>query len=225
MPITYTNRLGKTYYLCVQQQEGQTHYFFSQKAEYERVRAMPKGYRIYEHDDGMVTLRKVRPGEQQPLVRCPHCKQEVKQNRLQAHIKKVHGRAQLHKKGYTEAATGKDMVKCYKCGRFFTKDELGPHIRTAHGRPVRIPREIRAPKNTSAVQQEQQRKQQEAAQRETEATRRRRLAIHIEPFECGWCYQPVYRVLQSNGYNRYYDDRDLVHKHRCMRPVHWRPDK
>ena len=167
----------------------------------------------------------MRPGEQQPLVRCPHCKQEVKQNRLQAHIKKVHGRDQLHKKGYTEAATGKDMVKCYKCGRFFTKDELGPHIRTAHGRPVRIPREIRAPKNTSAVQQEQQRKQQEAAQRETEATRRRRLAIHIEPFECGWCYEPVYRVLQSNGYNRYYDDRNLVYKHRCMRPVHWRPDK
>jgi hypothetical protein len=53
----------------------------------------------------------------------------------------------------------------------------------------------------------------------------RKSKLDPEPFECGWCYEPIWRILQSNGYYRYYDDKSLTRKHKCTRPVHWRPDK
>ena len=62
MPVTHTNRKGKTYYL----HEGVTprgnpKYYFSPKSEGRLAGRMPEGYEIYENPNAQVFLRKVRP--------------------------------------------------------------------------------------------------------------------------------------------------------------------
>jgi uncharacterized C2H2 Zn-finger protein/YHS domain-containing protein len=124
MPVKHTNRYGKTYYLCVQEVDGKTHYFFSWKTKYRRAAKMPKGYSIYEDEHGVVTLRRARQDKQEKSVPCPQCGQKVNQSRLQAHLRKAHGRTPARSKSYEETASGEYAVKCYKCGHMFAISEL-----------------------------------------------------------------------------------------------------
>jgi hypothetical protein len=63
MPLTYTNRKGKTYTLCQRRtQTGNVRYFFSPDPEGKTVvDHIPTGYEIRENVNGQVTLSKKRP--------------------------------------------------------------------------------------------------------------------------------------------------------------------
>jgi hypothetical protein len=65
MAISYTNRIGKTYYLLQgKTKTGKPRYFFSTKSsgKGEPVKQIPEGYEIYEHpQNAQVFLRKKRP--------------------------------------------------------------------------------------------------------------------------------------------------------------------
>jgi len=63
MPVTYTNRRGKTYYLHKgKTKTGKSKYHFSFKNKGELVDEVPDGYEIYEHPpNGQVLLRKKLP--------------------------------------------------------------------------------------------------------------------------------------------------------------------
>lgn len=59
MPITYTNRRGKTYYLHTgKTKTGKEKFFFSQKAGGELCTEAPEGFEVYENPDGLVVLRR-----------------------------------------------------------------------------------------------------------------------------------------------------------------------
>lgn len=45
--------------------------------------------------------------------------------------------------------------------------------------------------------------------------------LDVQPFDCGMCYQPIYRVLTHRGKERYYNDRELTERHRCTWPRDW----
>jgi hypothetical protein len=62
MPITYTNRMGKSYALRQSTtKKGNTRYYFSTKESGDPVETMPEGYEIYEHPNGQVFLRREQP--------------------------------------------------------------------------------------------------------------------------------------------------------------------
>jgi hypothetical protein len=62
MPIAYTNRKGQAYYLCQgMTKTGKQRYYFTTKAEDNRVERIPKGYAISESVNGIVSLVKERP--------------------------------------------------------------------------------------------------------------------------------------------------------------------
>lgn len=62
MPITYTNRKGRTYYLCQGvTKTGKPRYYFATMAEENRVERIPEGYVISESVNGVVSLAKERP--------------------------------------------------------------------------------------------------------------------------------------------------------------------
>ena len=63
MPITHTNRKGKTYTLCqTQTKKGDIRYFFTpDPAGKTLVDQIPAGYEIRENVNGQVTLGKARP--------------------------------------------------------------------------------------------------------------------------------------------------------------------
>ena len=62
MPITHTNRKGKTYYLHQgTTRTGKPNYFFALYDEGNLVDTIPPGYEIYENPNGQVFLRKIRP--------------------------------------------------------------------------------------------------------------------------------------------------------------------
>ena len=65
MTVQYTNRTGKTYYLCEgKTKTGKPRYFFSlqQNGKGDSVEHVPEGYEIYEHPgNAQVFLRKKRP--------------------------------------------------------------------------------------------------------------------------------------------------------------------
>ena len=62
MPITYTNRKGRTYYLCQGvTKTGKPRYYFTAKAEGNAVDKVPEGYMIQESVNGIVSLAKDRP--------------------------------------------------------------------------------------------------------------------------------------------------------------------
>jgi len=61
MPITYTNRKGRTYYLCQGvTKTGKPRYYFTTTAEENRVERIPEGYVISESVNGIVSLAKER---------------------------------------------------------------------------------------------------------------------------------------------------------------------
>jgi hypothetical protein len=62
LPVTYTNRKGRTYYLCQGvTKTGKPHCYFTQKPKGEVMKHIPEGYRISESVNGRVSLIKDRP--------------------------------------------------------------------------------------------------------------------------------------------------------------------
>jgi hypothetical protein len=61
MPVEYTNKKGKTYYLHQGMTKNQkVRFYFSRKTEGNLVDAMPDGYEVYENPNGGVYIRKAR---------------------------------------------------------------------------------------------------------------------------------------------------------------------
>ena len=61
-PLTYTNRKGRTYYLCQGvTKTGKPRYYFTQKPKDKVLEHIPEGYRISESVNGRVSLVKDRP--------------------------------------------------------------------------------------------------------------------------------------------------------------------
>ena len=62
MTISYTNRKGRTYYLCQgTTKTGKPRYYFSREPEGTPVEEMPAGYTIRESANAIVSLVKARP--------------------------------------------------------------------------------------------------------------------------------------------------------------------
>jgi len=62
MPVMYTNRKGKTYFLCKGTTKmGKHRYYFAGEQKGEPVEEIPEGYKISESVNGNVSLAKDRP--------------------------------------------------------------------------------------------------------------------------------------------------------------------
>jgi len=62
MPVTYTNRKGRTYFLCKgKTKTGKPRYYFARQPKGEPVEQIPAGYVIRESVNGVVSLAKDRP--------------------------------------------------------------------------------------------------------------------------------------------------------------------
>ncbi len=62
MPITYTNRKGKTYYLCkTTTKTGKSRYYCAREQKGEPLDEIPEGFEIGESVNGLVFVKKVRP--------------------------------------------------------------------------------------------------------------------------------------------------------------------
>jgi hypothetical protein len=62
MPVTYTNRKGKTYILCKgTTKTGKPRYYFSPDPKGEIMDHIPEGYEIRESVNGQVSLARTRP--------------------------------------------------------------------------------------------------------------------------------------------------------------------
>ena len=62
MTITYTNRKGRTYYLCQGvTKAGKPRYYFATEVKGDRVERIPEGYVISESVNGVVSLAKEHP--------------------------------------------------------------------------------------------------------------------------------------------------------------------
>jgi hypothetical protein len=62
MSVTYTNRKGRTYFLCKRiTKTGKPRYFFAREPKGETVEEIPIGYKISESVNGIVSLVKDRP--------------------------------------------------------------------------------------------------------------------------------------------------------------------
>ena len=62
MAVKYVNRKGQTYYLHQSRTKtGRPRYYFSMKKEGTLADTIPEGYEVYEHPNGQVFLRRVRP--------------------------------------------------------------------------------------------------------------------------------------------------------------------
>jgi hypothetical protein len=64
MQVTYTNRKGKTYYLCRgMTKTGKPRYYFAREPKGEVVEKIPKGYVIQESVNGIVSLARAREAQ------------------------------------------------------------------------------------------------------------------------------------------------------------------
>ena len=143
---------------------------------------------------------------------CERCGAPLREDQQAAHLELYHGQG-----------NPLDWEECLRCYQIIRKSALNEHIKKVHNDPPKESAASRA--NSNRLRNKDQQQKWEDQELERLAVRRREDAIQIEPFECGWCYQPIYQVLQKNGYNSYYDDRQLKYKHNCTRPAHWDPDK
>jgi hypothetical protein len=67
MPITYTNRKGRTYYLCQgSTKTGKPRYYFAREPKEDPVEEIPEGYEISESVNAVVSLVRVRPVQIRP---------------------------------------------------------------------------------------------------------------------------------------------------------------
>jgi hypothetical protein len=62
MPVSYTNRKGRTYFLCqTQSKSGKPRYYFAREPKEGVLEQIPTGYKISESVNGIVSLVKDRP--------------------------------------------------------------------------------------------------------------------------------------------------------------------
>lgn len=62
MPVTNTNRKGRTYFLCTgKTKTGKPRYFFAAEPKGPLVEKLPSGYQIQESVNGVVSLSKIQP--------------------------------------------------------------------------------------------------------------------------------------------------------------------
>ena len=62
MPISYTNRKNRTYYLCQgTTKKGRIRYYFAREPSEKCLEEVPAGYEIVESVNGVVSIRKLRP--------------------------------------------------------------------------------------------------------------------------------------------------------------------
>ena len=62
MQVQYTNRKGRTYYLCQGvTKKGKPRYYFAREPKGQAVEQVPEGYEIRESVNGVVSLAKKRP--------------------------------------------------------------------------------------------------------------------------------------------------------------------
>jgi hypothetical protein len=62
MPVTYTNRKGRTYFLCQgTTKTGKPRYYFTREPNATLAQSIPEGYEIRESVNGIVSLPKARP--------------------------------------------------------------------------------------------------------------------------------------------------------------------
>jgi hypothetical protein len=62
MPVTYTNRKGRKYFLCQGiTKSGKPRYYFSREQKGEPLERVPDGFEITESVNGVMSLSKVRP--------------------------------------------------------------------------------------------------------------------------------------------------------------------
>jgi hypothetical protein len=62
MSVTYTNRKGRTYYLCQGvTKRGKPRYYFSREPKGTVIEEIPEGYEVRESVNGVVSLARVRP--------------------------------------------------------------------------------------------------------------------------------------------------------------------
>jgi len=70
MQVTYTNRKGRTYYLCQGvTRTGKPRYYFAREPKGKPVEQIPEGYEIRESVNGIVSLAKKRPVQVLPEER------------------------------------------------------------------------------------------------------------------------------------------------------------
>ena len=64
MPITFTNRKGRTYHLCQgETKRGKPRYYFSREPSGTPLEEIPAGHEVRESVNGVVSLARVRPSQ------------------------------------------------------------------------------------------------------------------------------------------------------------------
>jgi hypothetical protein len=146
------------------------------------------------------------------IVKCIHCFAPVREADMKPHLQQIH-----------DLSLSSALYPCPLCGKPVPHDQLDEHFKEAH--PGQNPSLIGAPPTIDARAEQRLRRRSSEIESERLGARRRSQALHIEPFECGYCFKPIYQVLQKNGYYGYYDDKELNYKHQCTRWVHQEVDK
>jgi hypothetical protein len=96
VPITYTNRKGRTYYLCQGvTKTGKSRYYFAREPKDTVLGEIPQGYEIRESVNGIVSLAKARP------IELLESEISVAQAALRAHPKARHYRVDVKPKQIT----------------------------------------------------------------------------------------------------------------------------
>jgi hypothetical protein len=214
MAITYTNKKGITYDLCYSvNSEGNRVYFLSNRDEFPRADEMPAGHRFHESENGSVRLVRDKS-----VTNKPRAKADTKPKGAAAPTQKP-------QPSMTQPAPKRPlapgMTRCPVCGQAMKQTGVKRHIQAKH--PLYSPSRIIA--MTAKKPSKQGGFRRSSPPMQGGKVYKPKKKPQAEPFECGWCYQPIWRFLQSSGYYRYYDDKELTRKHKCTRPVHWRPDK
>jgi hypothetical protein len=218
MAFTYKSHKGRTYYLCIRRDDkGHTQYVLSRKIVGQQAEKVPDGYEIGENENGQVTVFKAQQPIKAPVTRKRKAESQQKTGTG------PHPPARSANTGQEEYSEY-PLEACPVCNQTFRSPKLKWHIRDMH--PHYTPTEaIIASRLKDPNRREPSRRRHRIPLTAKEmASKARENALDIQQTECGWCYQVVYCVWQANGYNKYYDDKDLYTRHRCTRPVHWDPD-
>lgn len=216
MSVTYTNNKGKTYHLCYAvTADSKKIYFFSLIEGPVQVEEIPEGYEIKELEDGTVRLAKISL-----VPKNPSPAGDTRPTEAEAHTTKSRSDAKQQKQ---KRPLAPGMTRCPVCEKLMRQTRIRRHVEKKH--PFHPPAMIIAMTANKPSKPRNFRRSSPPTQGGQIYRPTNKHTLEPEPFECGWCYRPVWRVLQRNGYYRYYDDKELKHKHKCTRPVHWRPDK
>lgn len=196
MAITYTNRRGRVYHLCYRiSEKGKVVYFLSRKPMETPADELPEGYEIHEDEEGIVSVRK-------------------RESTAAAKPRSIRGPEQPPLKP--------GMARCPVCKEIMKQTSIRNHVKGAHPYYTPSMAIVATAKKPSSPPRKFRRAS--LAMKGDEVYRPSRKNIEPVKVKCGWCYRTIWRHWQANGYYRYYDDEEMKHKHRCIRPVHWQPD-